>query len=689
MPVIGCGRAYAAHILNKDNGSISASGYGKNIYEYELNRLSSIYDKETAEKKLKSELREEVVNTPIVAIAPGRIEKVTYEARAGFMVKIVHDVSGDITSDYLHMKRWPLVNEGDYVGAGTLLGYEGCTGRSFGEHLHFEINDGGIKPHEAIYPSFNPFYYEEKAKADNYKISSEYMALYRTISMVDFDSGTAKKITNNKELKNQHPRIALVENFENLIQNQGQMDREVVIAGELGWNDTCGNSKEFIKYLKKNNYHDLYNKDEFFDKELAKLKGYLAIPIELYTALYGDICVNTTRPGSLPALTKQELEHILNAWLPSRYNQAEVEWLKKNVFTSETIDAIIEAQDTYNVSPVFMLAVATLEQQMGLSYYRDNNHILGKPGIYNIFSIKGGKISDGTAVEYQSEGTYWRKYDSYGHAFERFSHLIAEGDYYFTQGRYTIAQIGPVYCPTGNPPGSKWCNDVTSVAFEIMNYYTGNWSSLPLAMIIGNFGSNQELVNAIKNCKSYYAGHGFKYCQCGGADRLVPPYSGTPDPVNGFSKLPVRQSQVTCDDPKHYSGLAYRTDCSTYVSWVIYEYARANGWTDLEEMFNSQQSSGKFEQFANNLKNGANTGAYQYMTLVWHRARGDSNDVAKKIVQEGDILIYRQGSIHHVDFSSGKWGEVYSCGGNKGISAGEKPTGGHGVDKLTAIIRLR
>ena len=613
--------------------------YGKEIYDYELGRLSNIYGEDKAKKMIKDEIQEHLVNNPLVAIAPGRVQTVAYQSRAGFYVKIAHSLeSGDsagMTSDYLHMKRWPLVNVGDYVGAGTLLGYEGNTGRSYGSHVHFEIKDGR-PPYDYIFPGFNPFYNSGEAYDEGYELCSEYMSLYRTGSMVDIDSGIPVKIKTGEELVNQHPKNALLENYNDLINSPGKIDRKVVIAGDLGWNSTYGNSKEYIKYLQNKEIYDVGTKEAFFNKKLAQEQGYLDIPPELLLAIYGSMCVNTTMPGSLPPLTENELKYILNNWLPSRYNEKEVAWLMKNVFTDSTIKAIIEAEEQYHVSPVFALAVATLEQQLGLSYVRNNDHILGKPGIYNIFSIKGTK---GGGVEYQSPGTMWNVYNSYGHAFQEFSALIAEGKYYFTQGKYTIAEIGATYCP----PGDSWTSQVSSIVMEIMQYYTGNWSSLPL-QIIFNVGSNADLVEAMKNCMDYLNLHKntFKY----GYSVSVPPYSN--------NSTSTQWGSPRCSE----------MDCSAYVSWVIYEVAKANNCQGLLNEF-GRWSSYDFDDLGNDLSMGKTTGVCKYFQLVCARKdipKGEISKVKDKL-QAGDIIVYHEGSGHHVEFvkETGKT-NVYSAG---------------------------
>ncbi len=53
------------------------------------------------------------------------------------------DVWGPIIIRFLHMKSPPVVQQGQQVSAGTLLGYVGNTGDSYGSHLHLDMNNLG------------------------------------------------------------------------------------------------------------------------------------------------------------------------------------------------------------------------------------------------------------------------------------------------------------------------------------------------------------------------------------------------------------------------------------------------------------------------------------------------------------------------------------------------------------------
>ena len=215
-------------------------GLGKEIYEYELARRTLInimngvgnadekynnaknfmadytnrstiqaqYNK--AKKELEDELQKTYIESPIVAIAPGKVTVASYNARGGFQVKIQHTDDGSVTSSYAHFRRWPTVNVGDIVGAGTVIGYEGDTGNSTGSHLHLSISTGDTQgrdssPSTYLAPIYTPFYNVDKiteflSEYENYNkdkliLSTDYMSLTRTVLMARFDSnGTVAQI---------------------------------------------------------------------------------------------------------------------------------------------------------------------------------------------------------------------------------------------------------------------------------------------------------------------------------------------------------------------------------------------------------------------------------------------------------------------------------------------------------------
>ncbi|GAA3952047.1 M23 family metallopeptidase [Actinoplanes auranticolor] len=56
----------------------------------------------------------------------------------GWFVEVIH--AGRVATRYCHMVRRPSVRDGQHVNAGDPIGLVGTSGRSSGEHLHFEVH---------------------------------------------------------------------------------------------------------------------------------------------------------------------------------------------------------------------------------------------------------------------------------------------------------------------------------------------------------------------------------------------------------------------------------------------------------------------------------------------------------------------------------------------------------------------
>ncbi len=88
--------------------------------------------------------------TPIHAAAAGQISYAGNELRGyGNLVLIKHD--GDYVTAYAHAERI-VVNRGDYVQKGQIIGYAGQTGDVTSPQLHFEIRKGvtPVNPHTML-----------------------------------------------------------------------------------------------------------------------------------------------------------------------------------------------------------------------------------------------------------------------------------------------------------------------------------------------------------------------------------------------------------------------------------------------------------------------------------------------------------------------------------------------------------
>lgn len=81
-------------------------------------------------------------HVPIVAAADGVVIRSYYSSSYGNCIFISHSLNGQIyTTVYAHMSS-RLASEGQVVSKGQQIGVMGNTGRSYGQHLHFELHKG-------------------------------------------------------------------------------------------------------------------------------------------------------------------------------------------------------------------------------------------------------------------------------------------------------------------------------------------------------------------------------------------------------------------------------------------------------------------------------------------------------------------------------------------------------------------
>ncbi len=78
--------------------------------------------------------------TPIRAADSGRVALMGWVGGYGNYTCIQH--SGGLSTCYAHQSSFATSN-GASVGQGQVIGYVGCTGHCFGDHLHFETRSGG------------------------------------------------------------------------------------------------------------------------------------------------------------------------------------------------------------------------------------------------------------------------------------------------------------------------------------------------------------------------------------------------------------------------------------------------------------------------------------------------------------------------------------------------------------------
>ena len=80
----------------------------------------------------------------IVASAAGTVSFAGPLSTYGNIVRVIHKIGGKTyETNYAHLRDNSIkVKKGDTVKQGQVLGLMGNTGRSTGQHLHFEIHDG-------------------------------------------------------------------------------------------------------------------------------------------------------------------------------------------------------------------------------------------------------------------------------------------------------------------------------------------------------------------------------------------------------------------------------------------------------------------------------------------------------------------------------------------------------------------
>ena len=100
--------------------------------------------------------------TPIVAPAKGTIVFVGRDGALGMTVRIRHDSVYQSTYGHLHKVS---VKKGQHVERGEVIGHMGNSGRSTGNHLHYEVAKNG--------KNVNPFPYMMDWKNDNLAMLAE------------------------------------------------------------------------------------------------------------------------------------------------------------------------------------------------------------------------------------------------------------------------------------------------------------------------------------------------------------------------------------------------------------------------------------------------------------------------------------------------------------------------------------
>jgi murein DD-endopeptidase MepM/ murein hydrolase activator NlpD len=79
--------------------------------------------------------------TPVVSVSAGTVYWRAYQAAAAGNYVVIRGTDG-YDYAYMHFREGSLVQPGDQVAAGQLIGHVGSSGDANGPHLHFEVWDG-------------------------------------------------------------------------------------------------------------------------------------------------------------------------------------------------------------------------------------------------------------------------------------------------------------------------------------------------------------------------------------------------------------------------------------------------------------------------------------------------------------------------------------------------------------------
>lgn len=83
-----------------------------------------------------------ITGDPIKPMKNGKVINVSH-SKFAYGNSIIIDHGNNLTSLYAHLSKIN-VTEGQVVNTNQILGEMGATGRSFGDHLHFEVRESGI-----------------------------------------------------------------------------------------------------------------------------------------------------------------------------------------------------------------------------------------------------------------------------------------------------------------------------------------------------------------------------------------------------------------------------------------------------------------------------------------------------------------------------------------------------------------
>ena len=198
-------------------------------------------------------------------------------------------------------------------------------------------------------------------------------------------------------------------------------------------NESTADMLDLIKYLLYKATGVVYDGIESFDFGIF-------YPSTLQTVGEGDYVVHIDK--SDPGIVIKDVETLKKAFAGYSGGSKLVEHAQE----------FLELQEQYRVNAVFAAAVSISETSAG----RAGNAVNGKNNWFNIECVHG-----------KSHGRF-ETYGSVRESIEAFYKQISVKNYYFTAGKFTVSEIGMVYCENADAPGG-WIENTTTFMTQMFN----------------------------------------------------------------------------------------------------------------------------------------------------------------------------------------------------------------------------
>ena len=360
-------------------------------------------------------------------------------------------------------------------------------------------------------------------------------------------------------------------------------------------------------------------------KKNIKVLGAFALTIILLISFSNVSYASYSSPYSEPyTLIKKGSTGTSVKWVQDMLNHNGYSLTVDGVFGTNTYNAVVSFQKSKGLLVDGIVGSATRNALKNNAYSSSTNSTIND---YR-YTTTNVNFRTGPSTSYSSKG------------------ILNQGTKVYV---YQVRKDGWAYIKYNNSYGYIYSqylktNNIVSTSNNIQS------NGLPVFQ-----RTNTSLMGIIKACKNYYANNNFVYSLAAGA-RSIP-----------------------ADKSKLYNGI-YAVDCSSYVTWVLYEYALINGKTDMKNYFSYQRNS---TTFANIGSNGGNS----YLSVV------DSGTIDLSKAKPGDILV----SPGHVEFFNSYTQngnkvsiKVYNCGSTSTARVpGTTTSATKNINDITYILRVR